>query len=69
VKRLKVAYIPAVLLGSFLASTPTCLPKNYFAISTRNLVVAFADTILGNLVQPIFDTIVPQIDNSGNTGN
>ncbi len=65
VKRQKKNYIPAILLGSCLASSPTCLPDNYFALSVRNIAVSFADTVLGTLVAPVLDTIDPPVDTDG----
>jgi len=69
VKRLKTTYYPAILLGSFLASAPGCLPDNYLALSARNIAVSVADTVLGVLVQPVLDTIDPTMatDTSNNT--
>ncbi len=64
-KRLKTSYVPVILLCSCLASTPSCLPENYFALSARNIAVAFADTVLGTLVEPVLDTIDPPMATGG----
>ena len=68
-KRHKASYIPAVLCGSLLASSPTCLPEDYFALSARNIAVAFADTVLGNLVTPLFNQIDPPMDTDDGNGD
>lgn len=51
-----------VTVGGYLALLGGCLPEDYFILSGRSLAVAVADTLLAAAVTPLFDVILPPVD-------
>ena len=50
-----------VATGSCLPFLETCVGEDYFAITTRRVLVGLADTIVYTAVTPIFERINPDI--------